>query len=150
VMQLQLKVMLDEIAQAARSIHHHCKKLNASLYEVTEHTEAQHDQVYSAIRALEEATAETRDLSERAEHLLHMADTPNENLANEIRDLATATRLTAFGAEEVAASMQQVGHLIVENRGEAQLAWKASEELMHTAGELNNLVDFFNPEKHLD
>ena len=55
--------------------------------------------------------------------------------------------MSAFGAEEVAASMQQVGHLIVENRGEAQLAWQASEELMHTAGELNNLVDFFDPSK---
>ena len=149
-MQLHLKVMLDEIALASRSIHRHCTKLNAALYEVTEHTEAQHDQVYSAIRALDAATAETRDLSERSERLLSMADTANETLASEIRDLATATRLTAFGAEEVAASMQQVGNLIVENRGEAQLAWQASEELMHTAGELNNLVDFFDPEKHLD
>ena len=147
VMQLHLKVMLDEIALAARSIHRHCKKLNAALYEVTEHSEAQHDQVYSAIRALDAATAETRDLSERAERLLNMAQAPDETLSHEIRDLATATRLTAFGAEEVAASMHQVASLIVENRGEAQLAWQASEELMHTARELNNLVDFFEPEK---
>lgn len=152
VMQLHLKVMLDEIALAARSIHRHCKKLNAALYEVTEHSEAQHDQVYSAIRALDAATAETRDLSERAERLLHMASTADEgthnaSLPSEIRDLATATRLTAFGAEEVAASMHQVAGLIVENRGEAQLAWQASEELMQTARELNNLVDFFEPEK---
>ncbi|WP_455556009.1 PAS domain-containing protein [Comamonas sp.] len=147
VMQLHLKVMLDEIALAARSIHRHCKKLNAALYEVTEHSEAQHDQVYSAIRALDAATAETRDLSERAERLLNMAQAPDETLSHEIRDLATATRLSAFGAEEVAASMHQVASLIVENRGEAQLAWQASEELMHTARELNNLVDFFEPEK---
>ena len=148
VMQLHLKVMLDEIALAARSIHRHCKKLNAALYEVTEHTEEQHDQVYSAIRALETATAETRDLSVRAERLLNLANNPDETLSTEIRDLATATRLTAFGAEEVAASMQQVANLIVENRGEAQLAWQASEEMMQTARELNNLVDFFDPEKH--
>lgn len=149
VMQLHLKVMLDEIALAARSIHRHCAKLNAALYEVTEHTEAQHDQVYSAIRILNAATEETRDLSERAERLLSMVDAPDTRLASEVRDLATATRLTAFGTEEAAASMQQVGHLIVENRGEAQLAWQASEELMHTAGELNQLVDFFDPEKQL-
>lgn len=147
VMQLHLKVMLDEIALAARSIHRYCKKLNAALYEVTEHSEAQHDRVYSAIRALDAATAETRDLSERAERLLNMAHLPDNNLADEIRDLATATRLTAFGAEEVTAFMHQVAGLIVENRGEAQLAWQASEDLMHTARELNNLVDFFEPEK---
>lgn len=39
VMQLHLKVMLDEIALAARRIHRHCQTLNAALYEVTEHSE---------------------------------------------------------------------------------------------------------------
>lgn len=147
VMQQHLKVMLDEIALAARRIHCHCQKLNAALYEVTEHSEAQHDQVYSAIRALNAATAETSDLSQRAERLMHLAGSADENLAHETRELATATRLTAFGAEEVASSMRQVADLIVENRGEAQLAWQASEELIRTARELNNLVDFFEPQK---
>lgn len=147
VMQLHLKVMLDEIALAARRIHRHCQKLNAALYEVTEHSEAQHDQVYGAIRALDAATAETIDLSQRAERLMVMAGSAEETLAHETRELATATRLTAFGAESVAHAMHQVADLIVENRGEAQLAWQASEELMRTARELNNLVDFFEPQK---
>ena len=143
VMQQHLKVMLDEIALAARRIHRHCKTLNRALYEVTEHSEAQHDQVYSALRALDTAVTETIDLSSRAERLLELANSQHSELADETRELATATRLTAFGAEEVADSMRQVADLIVQNRGEAQLAWKASEELIHTARELNNLVDFF-------
>ena len=145
VMQQHLKVMLDEIALAARRIHRHCKTLNQALYEVTEHSEAQHDQVYSALRALDTAVTETIDLSSRAERLLDLANSQHSELADETRELATATRLTAFGAEEVADSMRQVAELIVQNRGEAQLAWKASEELIHTARELNNLVDFFEP-----
>ena len=44
--------------------------------------------------------------------------------------------------------MRQVAALIVENRGEAQQAWRASEELMHTARELNHLVAFFEPQQH--
>lgn len=148
VMQQHLKVMLDEIALAARRIHRHCQTLNAALYEVTEHSEAQHDQVYSAIRALDTAVSETSDLSTRAERLLELASSQHSELADETRELATATRLTAFGAEEVASSMRQVAELIVENRGEAQQAWRASEELMHTARELNNLVAFFEPQKN--
>ncbi|MNY84877.1 Aerotaxis receptor [compost metagenome] len=150
VMQLHLKVMLDEIALAARRIHRHCATLNVALYEVTEHSEEQHDRVYSAIRSLNAAVAETRDLSERAERLMQLADqpTPDSSLASlafEARELATATRLTAFGADEVASAMHQVAELIVENRAEAQRAWKASEELKYTAEELNQLVDYFEP-----
>lgn len=147
VMQQHLKVMLDEIALAARGIHRYCKTLNEALYEVTEHSEAQHDQVYSAIRALETATEETSNLSERAERLMQLAGNQDADIAQEARDLATATRLTAFGTEEVTASMRQVAELIVENRGEAQLAWQASEKLIRTAQELNNLVDFFDSGK---
>ncbi len=150
VMQLHLKVMLDEIALAARRIHRHCATLNVALYEVTEHSEEQHDRVYSAIRSLNAAVAETSDLSERAERLMQLADqpTPDSSLANlafEARELATATRLTAFGADEVVSAMHQVAELIVENRAEAQRAWKASEELKYTAEELNQLVDYFEP-----
>lgn len=153
VMQQHLKVMLDEIALASHRIHQHCQALNQSLYEVTEHSEAQHDQVHSALRALHTAVDETSDLSLRAERLMQLASTPgsadNASIAtaveHEARELATATRLAVFGAEEVAGAMRQVAGLIVENRSEAQLAWQASEELMRTAHELNQLVDFFAP-----
>jgi len=43
--------------------------------------------------------------------------------------------------------MRQVAELIVENRGEAQRAWLASEELQRTAIELNHLVNYFEPER---
>lgn len=151
VMQLHLKVMIDEIALAARRIHRHCATLNIALYEVTEHSEEQHDRVYSAIRSLDAAVAETSDLSERAERLMHLAASVQGDgglaLAADTRELATATRLTAFGADEVAGAMRQVAELIVENRGEAQRAWQASEELKRTAVELNQLVDYFEPAK---
>ncbi|MDR2326630.1 MAG: methyl-accepting chemotaxis protein [Acidovorax sp.] len=152
VMQLHLKVMIDEIALAARRIHRHCAMLNTALYEVTEHSESQHDRVYAAIAALDVAMAETGDLSVRAERLLQKAseqEAPGSSpqLVDDARALATATRLTAFGAEEVARSMRQVADLIVENRSEAQRAWRASEALTRTAGELNQLVDYFEPPK---
>ena len=100
VMQLHLKVMLDEIALAARRIQRHCTTLNTVLYSVTEHSEAQHDRVYAAIRALDAAVAETSDLSERAERLLHLASAEGAApaLADETRELATATRLVTASA----------------------------------------------------
>lgn len=154
IMQQHLRVMIDEIALAARRIQQHCLVVNQSLHEVTQHSEAQHDQVHAAIRSLQTAVEETCDLSVRAERLMYMAAGVEKTsgdvtttLEHETRELATATRLTAFGAEEVAGAMRQVAHLIVENRGQAQLAWQASEELMHTARELNQLIDFFEPHR---
>lgn len=44
--------------------------------------------------------------------------------------------------------MRQVAALIMENRGEAQQAGRAYEELMHTAREPNHLVAFFEPQQH--
>lgn len=148
IMQLHLKVMMDEIALAARRIDRHCATLNTALYEVTEHSEEQHERVYSAIRSLDTAITETSKLSERAERLMRLSEqssTPHLELAQEARELATVTRLTAFGADEVAQAMHQVAELIVENRGEAQRAWRASEELKRTAVELNQLVAYFEP-----
>ncbi|MDR3002767.1 MAG: methyl-accepting chemotaxis protein [Acidovorax sp.] len=150
VMQLHLKVMIDEITVSARRIHRHCATLNTTLYGVTEHSEEQHERVYGAIAALDAVMVEASGLSTRAEHLLQLAsqqEAPGAatgvQLVQDARELATATRLAAFGTEEVARSMHQVAELIVENRGEAQRAWQASEALKQTAGELKLLVDYF-------
>lgn len=148
IMQLHLKVMMDEIALAARRIDRHCAALNTALYEVTEHSEEQHERVYSAIRSLDTAITETSKLSERAERLMLLSEQSSPihlELAQETRELATVTRLAAFGTDEVAQAMHQVAELIVENRGEAQRAWRASEELKRTAVELNQLVAYFEP-----
>jgi methyl-accepting chemotaxis protein len=147
--------MLDEIALAAHGIQQSCGTLNTAVYEVAEHSEEQHDRVYNAVDMLDGVAKESGELSQRAEALLDQAalcagataETLPETLAAleyAVRELVTTVRLTSFGTEEAAGTMRQVAALVVDNRGEAQLAWQASQALGKTASELNQLVDFFS------
>jgi hypothetical protein len=148
VMQLHLKVMIDEIALAARRIHRHCATLNIALYEVTEHSEEQHDRVYSAIRSLDAAVAETSDLSERAERLMHLAPACRGMLAGAGgRHPRTGHRHPPDGLWRRRGGRRHApgGRADRGKPGEAQRAWQASEELKRTAVELNQLVDISNP-----
>lgn len=162
IMQLHLKVMMDEITLVSHQIYGNCHQLNRALLEVAEHSEEQHDRVYQATDAMREAADQSAGLSNAGEQLANLANQVHEGLTedqlppevlqadvqrllNDARELATSTRLQAFGAEEVAYAMRQVAALIVDNRHETQSAYSASESLKATADELQNLVSYFEP-----
>lgn len=67
----------------------------------------------------------------------------NRELTQISRELSGMARIKAFSAEETASQMNQVAALIVENREEVQRAWAASQQLEHTAQELDKLVKNF-------
>jgi methyl-accepting chemotaxis protein len=67
----------------------------------------------------------------------------NRELTKMSQELAGAARIEAFSAEETASQMNQVAALIVENRGEVQGAWAASQQLEQAAQELDKLVKNF-------
>lgn len=67
----------------------------------------------------------------------------NRELTRMSRELAGTARIEAFSAEETASQMNQVAALIVENRGEVQGAWAASQQLEQAARELDKLVKNF-------
>jgi len=60
------------------------------------------------------------------------------------QELAAAVRIEAFSMGDTVAQMNQVAMLIVENRGEVQGAWAASQRLEQTAQELDKLVKYFD------
>ena len=60
-----------------------------------------------------------------------------------VQDLAGAARVHALAVEDVAAQLNKVAALIVENRAEVQGAWAASQQLEQTARELEKLVKYF-------
>ncbi|MCK9285669.1 MAG: Tar ligand binding domain-containing protein [Rhodocyclaceae bacterium] len=64
-------------------------------------------------------------------------------LPQQIRELAGAARLQTFAVDDVAAQLNQVASLIVQNREEVQGAWAASQQLEKTADELEKLVKYF-------
>lgn len=67
----------------------------------------------------------------------------NREVTQMARELAGAAHIEVFSAEDAVSQMKQVATLIVENRGEVQNAWAASQQLEQTARELDKLVKHF-------
>lgn len=190
-MQLNLKVMMDEIRRSSGSIREQCHRLNHTMMNLAEHSEEQHDRVYQTLDNLTQSCNGLGRLAEEAEAIMQLAgnmekiteeavaesgssagnvperflavagasgkesdeaDKPAESgvavpdisqLAQRIHALAGAARLEALALEDTATQMNLVASLIVDNRGEVQGAWSASQQLEQTARELDKLVKCF-------
>ncbi|MGE5027945.1 MAG: Tar ligand binding domain-containing protein, partial [Betaproteobacteria bacterium] len=166
-LQLNLKVMMDEIRRSSGSIHEQCSRLNHTMMNLTEHSEEQHDRVYQTLDNIAPSSSRLGALAEEAEAIRQLAGNleksigggknaeapkPGESddvledirqLAQRMHALAGAVRLEAFALEDTTTQMNQVASLIVDNRGEVQGAWAASQQLEQTARELDKLVKYF-------
>lgn len=156
VMQQHLKVMMDEIRQSAGSIHEQCQRLNGTMMNLAQQSEEQHDRVYQTVDAATLSCEGLSRLADNAEALMRMAQEMGggaaaeadggrlAQLAQMAQDLASAVRIEAFSMGDTVAQMNQVAMLIVDNRGEVQGAWAASQKLEQTARELDKLVGYFD------
>lgn len=151
VMQMHLKVMMNEIQQSSDSIREQCHNLNATMMNLAEHADEQHDRVYQTLDAIVDSCSGLGALADNAETLMQAigaggataADAPAADVATLAGEVAGAARLQAFAVEDVAAQLRQVATLIVDSRAEVQGAWSASQQLEKTAGELDKLVKYF-------
>ncbi len=153
VMQMHLKVMMDEIRISAGSTHDQCSQLNHTMMNLSEHAEEQHDRVYQTLENLAETSSGLDRLAADAEELMLAAgETTADAAAAEhgdarqlelIQELAGAARTEAFTLQDTVAQMRQIASLIVDTRGEVQGAWAASRKLEQAALELDRLVKYF-------
>jgi len=67
----------------------------------------------------------------------------NRDVSRQVQEIASAARVEALSIEEVAAQLNQIAALIVQNREDVQGAWAASQHLHQTARELDQLVKYF-------
>jgi aerotaxis receptor len=164
VMQLHLKVMMDEIRQSAGSIRAQCHRLNSTMMNLAQHAEEQHDRVYQALDNIAVASDGLGKLADTAGSIVAVASTQppletvpalagdageavpavaEQPVTKMVHQLAAAVRIEAFSLEDNVGQMQQVAELIVESRGEVQGAWAASQQLESAAQELDKLVRYF-------
>ena len=152
VMQLRLRVVLDDIRNASSNINSECATLNQLTMAVAERNEEQHDRIYQVIDAAGKTQASQTEAYEKtlatleiAERLL--AETQDEDqsrLLDGVREIAVAAQLQTFMNDDTAARMHQVAELVVDNREAAQQAWAASANLRGTAEELDGTVRYFS------
>jgi len=74
VMQINLKVMMDEIRQSSNSIHEQCRNLNHTMMNLAEHSEEQHDRVYQTLDSINRSSNDLGKLARDAEAVVHVAE----------------------------------------------------------------------------
>jgi aerotaxis receptor len=170
VMQLHLKVMMDEIRQSAGSIRAQCHRLNNTMMNLAQHAEEQHDRVYQALDNIALTSDGLGKLADDAGAIVEVANAPAARspasvlettasgsgvtdgglpaetapaIGQMAQQLAAAVQIEAFSLEDSVGQMHQVAALIVDSRGEVQAAWAASQQLEIAAQELDKLVQYF-------
>ncbi|MEO6353335.1 MAG: Tar ligand binding domain-containing protein [Oxalobacteraceae bacterium] len=74
VMQLHLKVMMDEIRHSSGSIREQCQRLNQTMMNVAQHSEEQHDRVYQTLDAATLACDGLSRLADDAQTMMQLAE----------------------------------------------------------------------------
>lgn len=168
VMQLHLKVMMDEISLSSASIRDQCRRLNQNMMNLAEHSEEQHDRVQQTLDNINALCSGMNQLALDTDELLlltEQADTAEDIIAapedvaeagvqtasvaaeqrlqSLVQELAGAARIEAFTLQDSVAQIRQIAVLIAENRGDVQDAWSASQQLELAAEELDKLVKYF-------
>lgn len=154
IMQLRLRVILDEIRHTSATVHDGCATLNELTMAVVESYEEQHDRIHQVIATTEkelsalvsdrEHMIDTLELAERV--LAGRSDGRSDKhagLLSELRKMAASAQLQTYVNEETARKLYQVAALVVDNRSGAQRVWTASEHIGKTAGELEAQAKYF-------
>lgn len=84
VMQMHLKVMMDEIRQSSGSIREQCRNLNQTMMNLAEQSEEQHDRIYQTLDASLDASAGLSALAANAEGLMQAVEGVAPEAADEV------------------------------------------------------------------
>ncbi|HJW03466.1 MAG TPA: PAS domain-containing methyl-accepting chemotaxis protein [Azospira sp.] len=148
IMQMHLKVITDEIYLVAKGIQEHCSQLNGALFEISDHSEIQHDRLSQARSVLSDAQFFSRDLEQMLASLKALAVSPPEDEPGEVLSLIerieNSIRLQSFAFEDFLGRIEQISELVVDNRQDTQGAYAMSECLQSAADHLNELVSYFS------
>lgn len=158
IMQMHLKVITDEISLVAHGIHQHCKQLNGALFQISDHSEIQHDRLSEARNFLSMDFG--RDLNSSIDALhgqITQLAVLNEGqpgaeglnaLQEEVDRVANLVRLQAFALEDFLTKIDQLSDLVMENRQDTHEAYAMSERLQKAANHMNELVSYFSSQRN--
>ena len=132
-------VVADEVRKLAERTTNSTADISAMVGEIQNVTR-------QAVGSMEQAAREVNDgtgmMRESLSGLGRITSSSKE-VTGMARHIADAAKEQAVASEQVAVNMEQVSALIEQNTSSAQQAWKATEELTHTAESLKEMVGHF-------
>lgn len=99
VMQVNLRVIIEEIRERASGIRQQCQRLNHSMMNIAEHSGEQQDRLHLALASIQQNSAEFSGLTEGSDALALVAE-QSEQQIQAMLDECQATGGTKFPAEK--------------------------------------------------
>lgn len=146
VMQMHLKVVMDELNLLAGQIDRACLNLNTALFEISDHSEVQHDKLeeaksFMSLDFIYELSNQLTQLS-----ALLPNDGSQQAASDCVASITNLNRLQTFALEDFLDKIDSILKLIVSNRQDTQEAYAMSARLHQVSQTLNELVNYFVPE----
>jgi aerotaxis receptor len=132
-------VVADEVRKLA-------ERTAASTADITDTVGQIQDATAAAVASMDQAMKEVEDgigLMHASGESLGKITATSEKVTDMAQHIAAAARQQSVAAEEVARNMEHISGLIGDNTQSAQQAWQATQDLAHTAEQLQELVRHF-------
>ena len=111
IMQVHLKVMLDEIRLASAAIDDRCRRLNEEMNHVVEQSREQRDRVQSVAATTEEFTATVAEVADSAGRTAAAAGHSRELVGESTASMSKSMAATSRVVDAVQASSANIGEL---------------------------------------
>jgi len=157
IMQMHLKVIMDELHFVSRNIDNYCKKINTALFEICDHTEIQQDKLSEAKSSLslnftDQIKYSIEKLSSAINSSAMIATTEVQasalgNAIINLEEIINFNQLQIYTNEDFSNKIMQLSELGVANWSETQDAYAISVKLHTISNQLNELVGYFSPAK---
>ena len=111
IMQVHLKVILDEVRQSSQAIDEQCRRLSGEMNTVVEQSSNQRDRVQSIAAATEEFTQSAGEVASSAARAAEVAEHSRAKVSDSTQSMSQSMQATARVVEAVQASSSTIAEL---------------------------------------
>ncbi len=149
VMQLHLRVITEQIIDCGREINMQCAQLNHSLFDISDYTERQYDQLSDASSTLHSQPLKQMRalLDEIRLELAALASAPEPvqvpDFGDRMGQVFNLIEVQSFMLDDFQQKIDQLLDLVMENRNQSQASYGLSQRLKAVAQQLHELVSAY-------
>lgn len=154
-MQIQLKVMIDEVQRSSNLVEQLVQTLNGEIISILHNTEDQYAQAVQIHEALDRAGASTERLAEvslSAFKILEGLGLPDETESGQdsgallpmAKEAASLANLNALAADEIKRLSEKIKALVADSREKVNTSWLVGQQLGEISKRLNVMLEKFD------